>query len=124
VAGQQFEYAFDDIGNRTQTKSGGDQNGWNLRTASYGANSLNQYTNRDVPGYIEVLGQALATNIVQVNSNTAGRHGEYFWKELSVDNSSAPQWQSVSVSAAGETTVSGNVFVPKTKEYFTNDADG
>ncbi|HWX19910.1 MAG TPA: hypothetical protein VN578_08405 [Candidatus Binatia bacterium] len=40
VAGQQFEYSFDDIGNRTQTKAGGDQNGWNLRSASYGANNL------------------------------------------------------------------------------------
>ena len=35
VAGQQFEYAFDDIGNRTQTKAGGDENGWNLRPAGY-----------------------------------------------------------------------------------------
>jgi hypothetical protein len=49
VAGQQFEYAHDDIGNRTQTKAGGDPNGANLRSASYGANSLNQYTNRSVP---------------------------------------------------------------------------
>src|SRR3989442_10906920 len=44
VAGQQFEYTFDDIGNRVQTKSGGDNTGANLRTATYGANSLNQYT--------------------------------------------------------------------------------
>jgi hypothetical protein len=34
VAGQQFEYTFDDIGNRTQTKAGGDSGGANLRTAS------------------------------------------------------------------------------------------
>jgi hypothetical protein len=31
VAGQQFDYAFDNIGNRTQTKSGGDQSGNFLR---------------------------------------------------------------------------------------------
>src|SRR5882762_7479953 len=54
VAGQQFEYTHDDIGNRTQIKSGGDENGWNLRVATYGANSLNQYTNRDVPGYVDM----------------------------------------------------------------------
>ena len=29
------------------------ENGWNLRSANYGANSLNQYTNRDVPGYVD-----------------------------------------------------------------------
>ena len=50
VAGQQFEYAFDDIGNRTSTKAGGDAAGANLRTATYNMNSLNQYTNRTVPG--------------------------------------------------------------------------
>ena len=44
VPGQQFEYGFDDIGNRKNTKSGGDENGWNLRSANYGVNSLNQYT--------------------------------------------------------------------------------
>ena len=43
VPGQQFEYAFDDIGNRTSTKAGGDQNGANLRSANYTANNLNQY---------------------------------------------------------------------------------
>ena len=29
VAGQQFDYAFDTIGNRTQTQAGGDQTGAN-----------------------------------------------------------------------------------------------
>ena len=43
VAGQQFEYAHDDIGNRTSTAAGGDEIGMNIRSASYGANKLNQY---------------------------------------------------------------------------------
>jgi len=34
------DYAFDNIGNRTQTLAGGDQNGWNQRLAAYGANNL------------------------------------------------------------------------------------
>jgi YD repeat-containing protein len=60
VAGQQFEYAHDDIGNRTSTKAGGDQNGANLRAATYSANNLNQYTNRTVPGAVDVTGIANA----------------------------------------------------------------
>jgi len=48
VAGQQFEYAFDDIGNRKSTKSDGDENGANLRLANYTVTSLNQYTNREI----------------------------------------------------------------------------
>src|SRR5438445_5664932 len=43
VAGAQFEYGFDDIGNRTSTKAGGDQSGAGLRPASYAANLRNQY---------------------------------------------------------------------------------
>src|SRR6266568_7382365 len=33
VPGQQFEYGFDDIGNRSGTKAGGDSSGYNLRSA-------------------------------------------------------------------------------------------
>src|SRR5207245_986477 len=47
VAGQQFEYSFDDIGNRKSTKVGGDNGGGNLRSANYANNSLNQITSRD-----------------------------------------------------------------------------
>ena len=49
VAGQQFDYTFDNIGNRTQTEAGGDQNGANLRMANYTNNLLNQITSRGVP---------------------------------------------------------------------------
>src|SRR5437899_781262 len=73
VAGQQFEYAFDDIGNRTSTKAGGDQNGANLRLANYSGNSLNQYTSRDVPGFVDITGVGITRNSVTVNSQTAYR---------------------------------------------------
>ena len=71
VAGQQFGYAFDDIGNRTQAMSGGDATGANLRTADYTANTLNQITQRDVPGYVDVKGVSIGTNVVTVNGQTA-----------------------------------------------------
>jgi len=58
VAGQQFEYAFDDLGNRTGTKAGGNENGANLQSAKYTVNNLNQYTSRDVPGAVDVIGFA------------------------------------------------------------------
>ena len=124
VAGQQFEYGFDDIGNREFARSGGDENGWNLRSASYSANSVNQYTQREVPGYVDVMGISFATNTVTVNSQGTYRKGEYFRAELSVNNGSAPVWQSVAVQTNGVTGVSGNVFVPKTPEVFWYDADG
>jgi RHS repeat-associated protein len=124
VAGQQFGYTHDNIGNRTATQAGGDENGANLRSATYSANALNQYTSRTVPGAVDVMGLALATNAVTVNSQSAYRKGEYFRKELSVGNSNAAVWQSISVAAVGETTQTGNAFVPKTPEAFSYDADG
>jgi len=58
VAGQQFEYAFDTIGNRTGTKAGGDENGGSLRSATYAPDLLNRYSSRSVPGAVDVMGIA------------------------------------------------------------------
>ncbi|HEV2210658.1 MAG TPA: RHS repeat-associated core domain-containing protein [Verrucomicrobiae bacterium] len=124
VAGQQFGYTFDDIGNRTQTAAGGDQSGANQRAANYSANNLDQYTSRDVPGYLDVMGLAYATNPVTVNGTTAYRHGEYFRQELTVNNTTTSVWQSVTAHASGQTDVTGNKFVPKTQEHSTYDLDG
>ncbi len=123
VAGQQFEYTFDDIGNRTQTKSGGDASGANLRSASYSANSLNQYTSRGVPGYVDIFGVSFATNTVTVNGDSTYRKWEYFRNERQVDNSSNI-WTNIVVAATGQTSVTGNVLVVQSPESFTYDADG
>jgi RHS repeat-associated protein len=128
VAGQQFEYAFDHIGNRTSTREGGDPNGTGLRSAAYSANSLNQYTQRDVPGAADIMGIAHAGAAVAVNlCSGAYRKGEYFWHPISVNNTSAPVWQEVSVVAAltgTNQTNAGHLFVPRTPEVFAHDADG
>jgi len=121
VVGQQFGYGFDDIGNRKVARRGGDENGWNLRQSLYAANLLNQYSQRTVPGFVDIIGVALATNPVYVNGQMASRKGEYFRRELSFNNMSAPVWEQVTVSATGETLVTGNVFVPRTPEPFTYD---
>jgi RHS repeat-associated protein len=124
VAGQQFDYTFDTIGNRTQTQAGGDQDGMNLRTANYYANNLNQLTNRDVPGYVDVKGVSFANNTVTVNGQAADRKGEYFRNELSVSNSSLALWTNIITAATGQTSITGNVFVAKAPEPFSYDADG
>jgi RHS repeat-associated protein len=127
VAGQQFEYAHDDIGNRAQTKAGGDQNGNGLRVATYSVNNLNQYTNRTVPGAVDVTGIANAASTVTVNGQSTYRKVEYYWDALSITNTSAPQWQAVTnkaVQGSTTNTVTGNVFLPKTPEIYLFDADG
>jgi RHS repeat-associated protein len=124
VAGQQFDYAFDTIGNRTQAQAGGDQNGANLRLANYTNNSLNQLTSRGVPAAVDVMGLGLATNAVTVNGSTAYRKNEYFRDQLSVTNSSAAVWDSITVAATGQTSVTGHSYVAKQPETYLYDLDG
>jgi RHS repeat-associated protein len=124
VAGQQFDYTFDTIGNRLTTQAGGDASGANLRTASYTNNLLNQITSRDAPGYADVMGLTLATNTVKVNGTNAYQRYEYFREQLGTNNLSAPQWMGINVTAPGQATVSGHEFIAKTPEVFAYDADG
>lgn len=127
VAGQQFDYAFDDIGSRSSTKAGGDANGLNQRSATYSANNLNQYTSRTVPAQVNVSGIAHPASTVTVNSQSTSRNGEYYWGEATANNASAADFLSItSLSVFGTTNNSstGYVFVPKTSEAFSYDADG
>jgi len=123
-AGQQFGYAFDSIGNRTSTQAGGDQNGANLRQANYHYNVVNELTGRDVPGYVDVMGLTLATNTVQVNGANAYQKWEYFREQIATTNTNSAQWVGITVTAPGQATNSGCVFVPQTPEGSTYDLDG
>jgi len=128
VAGQQFEYAFDDIGNRASTKAGGNAVGTALRAATYSANTLNQITQRDVPGAVDIIGAATAASTsVTVNNQSAYRRGEYYQLALSINNGSTAQWTGVTnlaVQSGTTNTVIGNTFLPQTPEIFSYDADG
>jgi RHS repeat-associated protein len=123
VAGQQYQYQFDTIGNRLSTRSGGDTNGLNLRPANYSVNSLNQYTQRDVPGTNDIIGAALVGTNVTVNGAAADRKIEYFHGTVGTNNASNPAWLNTIVSGAGN-SVTGHVYVAKTPEHFQYDADG
>jgi YD repeat-containing protein len=111
VAGQDFSYAFDDIGNRTST------GGRASVLSSYTANRLNQYSSRTVAPFVDVLGIANPTTNVTVNWNTANRKGEYFHWPLNVPNST-PQYPNLTiVSQYGATqTQTGAVYVAASTE--------
>ncbi len=61
VAGQQYDYLFDDIGNRKTATANGN-------AGTYTVNNLNQYTQRTVPGYVWELGSATNAATVTVNN--------------------------------------------------------
>lgn len=147
VAGQQFDYNFDDIGNRKFAGKGGDQWGANLRYENYTANSLNQYSSRTVPGGVDIMGAANSNATVIILTGTNGvaaplpgampgmyatsRKGEYFRGEAWVNNGTGAVWLTLTNSAVLQTATNdlftnftGNVLVPKTPEAFAYDADG
>ena len=127
VSGQSWQYAYDNIGNRSSATRSGDQD-------SYAANELNQYTSRVVTGIAHVLGAASTQATVTVNSQATTRQGAYFHKGLSVTNTSDPVYQQVVVVGVvndagtnGEdavTSITGHVYVAETPESFSHDDDG
>src|SRR5208337_949481 len=96
----------------------------------YGANDLNQYMNRTVPGFVDILGSATNAATVLVNGIIAARHGNFYRVELPVNNATGPVWQSVTnlgiMGGATNTvaTTTGSLFLPRNPETFTYDADG
>jgi len=132
VAGQQFEYAFDWIGNRLSTSAGGDERGANLRLSNYLPNTLNQYTNRVIPTWLGISGEARTNTTITVNLHPTKRHENYYWTELWFNNSTGAVYLAVTNVAALRRTnlpdvvssAVGSFFQPKTPEVFLHDADG
>ena len=87
-----------------------------------------------VPGNVQVHGEADAAAVVTVNENPAWRSGEYFYGGDYADNTLSATNKPVEIVAVlpaaapgGEdeiSAVTGRVFVAKTPEVFTYDADG
>jgi RHS repeat-associated protein len=129
IPGESHEYIYDDIGNRIAVYEGGGD-GQYPYLASYTTNLLNQYTARDVPGHVEVVGRTSSGSIdeVKVNTNTAWKLGDIYAKRVTFDNSAAPVVGEISVSeyisSALIRTSWWDAFIPKDPESFTYDADG
>jgi RHS repeat-associated protein len=127
VSGQQFGYNFDTIGNRKTAT-------FNSNTGTYTDNSLNEYSQSTVPGYVWELGNAASNATVTVNLQPTTRKGQYFSEELSVNNSSSAvytQLVTVGVLKNGGsnqmdivTATTGKVFVAQSPEIFGYDLDG
>ena len=131
VAGEQFEYGFDTIGNRQVAGRGGDPAGGGMRYASYASDSANQLLQRTVPGVLEVIGRAATTATVTVNDQPTLRQAEHYWGRLPVTNSAGPLYTNLNILAvSAEAGVdftnlqSGHWYVPQSPETYTHDADG
>ncbi len=112
-------FAYDPIGNRTTVTHNGN-------SATYTANSLNQYTQRTVPGYFDVAGADTATTVTVAKSggptDTATRHGNYFFDAYGLTNTSAPIFSTLTITGSGTATLPA--YVEKTPQALTYDDDG
>ena len=123
VAGQQYGYDYDTIGNRKSANFGGDVSGGGLQQTSYTANNLNEYLTVTTPGCKDICGAAFATNGVVVNGGSADRKIEYFHRQVGITNTGGPLWQDVTVASGGVTNKAGLVF-PASSQALTYDTDG
>ena len=123
LPGFDFAYAFDDIGNRVST-------GVNERTASYSSNAINQYTQRDYPGAVDVRGHAPGHVGVIVNSERTERAEGDFYAPATADNSTASVKLDIVVKAVDPgppellAEESRTALLPQDPESFVYDLDG
>jgi hypothetical protein len=127
LAGMRLRNGYDPIGNRTNAVRDG-------QAATYSANQLNQYTPRQVPGKVWVIGAAATGATVTVNEQAVTREGACFHKTLNVTNASQAVYQPVSAVGVYNppgtndpdvvTVESGKVFVAESPEAFAYDDDG
>ncbi|HBC89086.1 MAG TPA: hypothetical protein DCZ94_19275 [Lentisphaeria bacterium] len=132
VPGQQFDYAFDTIGNRKVEKRNGN-------VFEYKANELNQYSQRTVPGSVNITGSADETAEVRIQKASDNmifkpdRLGKYYSKGFALDNSAAPVDETFNIFAvkydpAQQKDIVAKLvermFLAKTPEVFSHDPDG
>ncbi len=120
LAGQQFGFSFDSIGNRTASSDGTSAT---TLANGYTPGVLNQYSQVWDSGKRHVLGKAPVSSMVTVNSAATTRQGEWFSSAVNASNSSNPVWQSVAVSD-GTATINGSLFIPAASVTPQYDADG
>jgi RHS repeat-associated protein len=120
LPGYSFGYDFDQIGNRSTTTVNG-------RTATYTPNQLNQIETRQVPGAVDVKGEALAGATVTVDAQSTTRTGKDYYKEVALANSTTAAKARLSIAATdGTQTVTETrlAFLQQTPEAFEYDLDG
>ena len=134
VKGLKYAYTYDDQGNRTTdgtTENYREEAETNLRNSTYTVNSLNQYTSRTIPAFVDVAGADSGNVTVKGNtvSHNVDTQGDYFYSLLDddgtdgYDNSTTDLSIDVEISAGGELN-EGDVYIEKNAENFTYDSDG
>jgi len=136
INGQEFEYSYDQIGNRKYEQRNGNR-------SEYTANEANQYTQRTVPRKVDITGSAEADADVAIYqlSKADGeksvikpyRNGNYFHKSYVFDNSADSVEDTFNIFAVKHDDAQNKdiiakqvekIFLAKNPEIFQYDPDG
>jgi len=133
IPGLDYSYAFDEIGNRETGSSALSP----ANDGAYTADALNQYSQRTVPRFVDILGTADPSATVTVNSESTTRTGEHFLKTFDYSGEPNPGDARLDLysivatlpggGSGGADAVAeeeGEVFLPENPESFTYDDDG
>lgn len=122
LAGWQYRFNYDNLGNRTSYETGGDAAGVGRRVFNTPSNSLNQYSGYNSPATFDVLGKS--PNNVTVNSAPALKQGDYFRSQVTASNNNPNgEWKQVTVNS-GAASESGHVYVAPASFTPVYDSDG
>ena len=128
--GLQFDYAYDDIGNRKLPDAEQEEPplvGEEHRQIGYQANALNQYTSITTPRFADVLVRSPDSVSVSSagNSVTIDDQGTFNRAEIEIGGTTPdnPQWVPVNVTT-GTLTTQGHLWLPAAEVEPQYDADG
>ena len=132
LAGHQFGYNYDSLGNRTSSSFGGDTSGSaGLQSVSYTPNSAgdrNQYRTIGTPGVVLTNGKADVDAAITVNGEPAqDRQGEFFSHQTAVANENGPVQVDITVTAddgTNQNSITRSELVNPSSVSLTYDDDG
>jgi RHS repeat-associated protein len=124
LAGKQYHFDFDNIGNIISKQTGGDGLGNNRRSFTTPANNLNQYAGFGTPATIDILGQAQPGTLVTVNGTAAAFQNEFFRSEVTTVNANANgDWKAITTTD-GTNTTTGHKYIAPANFTPVYDLDG
>jgi len=131
LAGQQYHYSYDDLGNRESASYGGDDGGNNLRTINYTSNGKNQYTGINHPRYYNILAQDDPAKTLSLTTAGTQDPGVPPVKQGSRTRFEAQKtgsdWEEITNNVSNGTVaddVSGKLWLPPSSQTLGYDSDG
>ena len=126
LAGRQFEYEYDDMGNRQKARFGGDAAGANLSEIEYSTNRVNQYTTIEHPGTASIVGFSTngGTITATPSQQRVTKQGDFWSADVKESNDPTGKWSTIEVKEDGTVIDQGKLWIPAKSAAMSYDLDG